>query len=262
MDRLQRFSEIKNYGLYYDRDYLKELSEFDLVIIEPLAHPKESIEFLKKNNTLVIGYISILEIDASSETLLLLKEEDYLTIDSERKMNSEYNNYIMDLRSKRWKSLLINKIGDLIANKHYDGIFLDTIADIEHFNFDSDLRKVLIAEYVKLLMELRKYFPDHIFIQNNGAGQIIESSAKLINGLMLENQDVSQKNTELNLKLTGLKEKNGIEIFILSEEGKRGKRSKRSNFNRLIETSKENDFLLYVAPHNYIGKVNSPINTR
>jgi endo-alpha-1,4-polygalactosaminidase (GH114 family) len=259
MDRLQRLKKINNYGLYYARDYLDELSEFDLVIVEPLAHNNKSIEFLNKRNTLVIGYVSILEIDSSSETLSLLEEEDYLTINSARQMNTAYNNYIMDLRSERWKLLLINKMGNLIENEHYDGIFLDTIADIEHFDFESGLREVLIAEYVKLLKELRKYFPKHIFIQNNGAGQIIDSSAKLINGLMLENQDISQKNTELNLKLTGLKEKNGIEIFILSEEGKRGK---GGNFNRLVETSKENDFLLYVAPHKYIGKVNSPINTR
>jgi len=257
MGRKDKFKKVNNYAVYYGNDSFDELSQFDLAIIEPGMYSDEDIDFLVKKNTLVIAYVSVLEINKSSEILNLLKEEDYLFNGREKVMNVAFDNYIMDLRSKRWQSLLMNNIGKLLTDKSFDGIFLDTIADIEYFNLDMNLRILLIEEYVKFLKELKKYFPDHIIIQNNGILQIIYKSADLVDGLMLENMDISKKNTGLVEDISNLLQKHDLRIFILYEDRNN---LKKNIFRDTLKLSKANNFLIYRASHEYVGKVNPPIN--
>lgn len=249
MDKTNKLKNIKNYAVYYGADFLKELSKFDLAIIEPKSHSDENIHKLIEADTLVIGYISLIELNQESEIVSLLSEEDFLSFGDEKIMNKEFGNYLVDLRSQAWKSIVFNNIGNLIMNRRFDGIFIDTVADIEFFGLDKNLRKIQIAEYVDFLKDLRKYFGDIIIIQNNGVGEIIHSSAELIDGLMIENPDIEKDDNSVVL-LNKIKKSYEVEIFVLFEESKNDLRDKN-----LINLSGENGFLVYKAPSNYVGGV-------
>lgn len=252
--------DIKNYTVYYGYDNFEELSNYDLVIIEPKGQSENNIKYMKINNTLVIGYISVLEIAKDCLEIRYLKNEDFLNINGERLVNDDYNNYIIDLRSKRWRNILIQKIGDLLLNKDFDGIFLDTISDIEFQEIPRELKDSLISAYINLLSDIKELFQECIIIQNNGILELVRYCGFLVDAIVWENPyiDDSHKNNlhYLNVRestlayIKLLKSQFHIELFILMN--KDYTLNNRELYEMMKNICNEANLLIYEAENNYL----------
>lgn len=245
---------IDNYAVYYGYDEAERLGEYDLVIVEPSGQDEKSLSFLKENNTLVIAYVSILEISEEYPEFKYLKDEDFITINGKRIVNSEFNNYLVNLNSKRYVSMLIHKIGDLILNKGYQGIFLDTVGDIEFEVIPEFIRKELIDELVKLLEIIKGMFPKCIIIQNNGTS-IIKYTIEYVDILMLENPDnnalkLSNDKGALANYIIDLKKTYDVKLFLLFEKDKIS--IYKSLLNEISSLYSNKDVLFYLSEKSYL----------
>lgn len=245
---------IDNYAVYYGYGRAEKLSEYDLVIVEPNGQDEKSLSFLKERNTLAIAYVSVLEINDNYPEFKYLKDEDFITINGKTVVNSEFNNYLINLNSKRYVSMLIHKIGDLILNKGFQGIFLDTVGDIEFEVIPEFIRESLINELVKLLEMIKDMFPQCIIIQNNGTN-IIKHTIKYVDMLMLENPNsnalkISNNNKAMVNYIIGLKNTYSIKLLLLFEE--ENVRMFESLFNEINSLCRNGDILFYLGKKNYL----------
>lgn len=242
------FKNIKNFSLYYGIGNSEELSKYDLTIVEPLGQNEISIKKMQDKGTLVIAYVSVVEIFEDFPSYKFLRDEDFLKIDNKRVRNKEFNTYLINLKSKRWISILMHHIGNLILNNNYDGIFLDTIADVEFDLFDEELQESLICGAVELITKIRELYEDIIIIQNNGVSKLIESTFEIIDGVCWENPNLWDVNNSdwieyITGKLSTLC-KNEMKVLLLYEE--KGYIAQEFNkINYVEKIAKINNFLIY-----------------
>lgn len=249
MSKRNIFNSCKNYSLYYGADNCESLSAYDAVIVEPQGQNKESINKMHAKGTLVIAYVSIMEIFEGFPSYKFLSEDDFIKIENKRVMNEDFNTFLVDLRSKRWNSILLHHIGDLILNRKYDGIFLDTIGDIEFSIFSRQLQEQFICEAVNLIIKIRELCDDIIIIQNNGLNKLIDATFKYVDGVCWENAmfgspDGADWLNHITHKLINLWNKERIKVLLLYEE-KDKKLQEYDSISYAEKLAEENEFLIY-----------------
>lgn len=268
MDRLAKFAAAKNYALYYGVGREEELSRFDVVIVEPAGQSGTSVRKMQDSGTLVLAYLSVMEIHPSTPEMKLLKSSDILIQDGCPLMNQEYGNYLVDLRSNRWVGLLLHRAGRLITHLGYDGLFLDTIGDVESSDYGSDLRDSLLLAAANIVRQLRAVFPGEIIVQNCGLEKLCSLTSGFINGICWENPPFEIEASRPWIKaivarLENLRESYGLKILLLLENSNEiGLRNSEVadgiNFQLAREIAISKKFLLYMAPLRYVNGVNLP----
>jgi endo-alpha-1,4-polygalactosaminidase (GH114 family) len=223
ISKRDQFKKVKNFFLYYGIGKAQEGSMFDVAIVEPQGQNKDSINTMQSKGTLVIAYISVMEIFQAFPYYKLLRDEDFLKMDNIPVMNKEFNTYLIDLKSQRWCAILTHHIGNLILNENYDGIFLDTIGDVEFPIFNEELQSELIYNATKLIMEIRSLYKDIIIIQNNGLNKLIHETAKFMDGVCFENprfcdDECADWMSHITNKLINLSNEEEIKVLLLYEE--------------------------------------------
>lgn len=214
-------------------------------MVEPLGHTVEGVRAMQAAGTVVLAYLSVMELAPGAPETRLLGDGDFLCRSGRRLRNEEYGNFLADLRSPRWRGLLLEKAARLLD--HYDGLFLDTVADVEHNAVGAVLRDTLPVAAASLLKELRTRWPDHVLVQNNGLGLLSSWTAPLIHGICWENPCIGQ--TFWVQRLRALQTEHGLKVFLLLEapEGQ--------DTGPAEAVAAANGFLLYAAPSRYLGAV-------
>lgn len=268
MQRKNRLLDAKNFIVYYGDGREHELSGFDLAVLEPGGHDKQSIQKLNQAGTLLLAYLSVVEVHPSSSEYSLLSESDILKISGQPMSNIEYGTYWADLRSNKWQDVLVHKAGRLL-NSGYDGIFLDTIGNIDSFELPPEHKASLVTSAVNLLQRLRKLFPNHLLIQNNGLESLYKYTSELIDGVCWENPPLGEPESRVLTEsiirnLVSMKELLGHKVLILIEDGEKTTDMRNTGTSALYDSAykivSENGFILYKAPRMYIGSINKPLN--
>jgi hypothetical protein len=248
----------KNYALYYGYGKVKELSHFDISIIDSKGLTVEEIHQLKVRNTIVITYLSIFEVSPTDAIFKELSYEDFWLIDGEPIKNEVYGTYLVSMHSEKWINYLLNEIQRQIVAQESDGLFLDTIGDVELLNLPKDLMRQQLDGVVKLLFALKMLYPYHLFIQNNGLEKVCQLTAPYIDGICWENPPIGLASSEgwvdvITDKLVTLKDKYNLKVFLLLEESVE---VERQAYEKARKFAKKNEFLLYNAPSKYVDGVN------
>lgn len=222
MDRRTRFREAKNFVIYYGAGKEEKLCRYDVAIIEPKGHTPRGVEVMKAGKCLSIGYLSVIEINPTDPRFRYLKEEDFIRCDGIREVNSIYGNYMADIRSKRWQDILMHECGRIIEGLGYDGIFLDTIGNVENPRIIKEYQNALISESIMFLHRLRDRYPEHIIIQNNAVEKLINYSTGIIDGICWENPPIGIKKSrlwmdEIIFRLNTVKETDNIKVLVVLE---------------------------------------------
>jgi len=223
-DRLERFRQAGSFAVYYGRGQSEILSQYDIAIVEPAGQNEQSLAALQAAGTLTIAYVSITEIPEYDPHIKMLRPSDYLNVNGSVVSNVEYRTALADLRSKNWVNLLFHRIGRLIRLADYDGIFMDTISNVEWTVLPAGVRAEQQAAAVEIVRHLRTLYPGHILLQNNGLETICEQTAPYINAVCWENPDFVSPETfrwheNVRLRLQRLARKHGIRVLALLEEG-------------------------------------------
>ena len=256
MKERSRFKEIYNYALYYGHGELEKLAQFQAAIVEPAAYQAADIAYLKSRNTLVIAYLSVMEMPPYDNTFQLLQPEDFIVDNGQYLKQEAYETYLLNVNSKHWRSLLFYKAGRLLLKEGYDGIFLDTIGDVENPKLPNP--SLYIQGAVEIVKELRAKFPEAILIQNNGLEIICTHTAPYLDGLVWENAPVGVAQSRvwvdrISEKINQLRDQYSLRILLLYEDAERSNRVTWAKRRRLVDT---NEYLIYTGLQHYLGEVN------
>lgn len=258
MTRKARLSSANTYALYYGCDKANLLTQYDIAIVEPSGHSKDSIQEIKLAGTLVIAYLSVMEIPQWSTDLGHLKSGDLLHLDGEPYLNQEFGNYWVDLRSSRWVDLLLAKAHHLLAEVGYDGLFLDTIGYVESRRLSPKLRTGLEMAATKLVKKLKRCFSEYLLIQNCGLDTLLMHTAEYLDGVCWENPPFNQHSSQMwvDRVLDSLEQQRRtyqLKVFLLVEETL----SNAQDFYIARKIAYEKQFLVYYAPSLYTSGVAS-----
>lgn len=265
MDKKDLFLKGKTFAVYYGRGRRENLADFDVVILEPSAWQQSDIMWIQQQNTLVLGYLSVMEISDWASEIELLEEEDFLRKDNTRLINPNFNNFLADMESSRWRSILMHKAARLLGSFGYDGLFLDTMGMAENTMLGEQVqRQVLaVAEFVK---ELKNTYAEHIIVQNYGIEKILPLTARHIDAACWENPPFENVDSKpwVDKMLNSLLEMNsthGLKIFLLCE--KEVTLNWQYMARRAAELTDNNpDFLYYLAPKDYVHGLNLPTHKK
>src|SRR5690606_35512053 len=92
---------------------------------------RESVDALHEAGALVLAYLSTTEVPDYDPYKPLLRDADFLTVNGARLQNPAYQTSVADLRSRIWINLLLHRTGVYLRQNGYDGLFLDTIGNVE-----------------------------------------------------------------------------------------------------------------------------------
>ncbi|HHK5535523.1 TPA: endo alpha-1,4 polygalactosaminidase [Bacillus mobilis] len=180
--------KVQSYKIYYgeaNKQVIEGLSKYDMVIIEPYAFTKEQIQQLKQSGTVVLGYVSVLELEAWHKREVL--ETDYYYRDGKKMKIEQWDTYIMNLADNHYRGIVVNKVKQQIIGKGIDGVLLDTVGDIDDYFYDQPAKQKQFREaYVNLLKEIKGLDSKLLLIQNWGFETIKTASLNFIHGVLWE----------------------------------------------------------------------------
>ena len=248
------FHEIQKFAVYYGPKNVMALGNYDCVIIEPSRFSDEDILRLKDRGTLVIGYVTVMEIGPiHKEQWAALREEDFLHRDGKRIEKADYNTFLLDLNSARWRSLLHQEVGRMLTQRGFDGIFLDTIGDVEDYGLPDSVSQIEAAS--DIVAGLRRWFPDAIIMQNNGLEVLCLHTAPYLDAITWENPPVSEKMSRawvrlIAERLDALARTHGVTIMTLYDRSEVLPRKEWILRRRFAD---EHGYLSYFAPTHYLS---------
>ncbi len=182
---------VKNYQVFYGHPtdaILKDMQNYDLVIIEPLHYTKAQIDLIQSRGTKVLGYISVMEVATWNTGLMSkLQAGDFFTRNGQRVHYPEWDSYLTNIASTHFQGLLLTEIQNQVIAKGIDGVFMDTVGDIdnEHLNNPTVLKQQRDG-LVNFLKQARAKYGDIAMVQNWGFDTLETSTAPYVDGIMWE----------------------------------------------------------------------------
>lgn len=260
-DRFSRWRQATSYAIYYGRDQWEQLSQYDVLVVEPLSQSPETVARLQRRGALVLAYFSVMETSCALPEGFRLATNDFLRYDNRPITNPEYGGHLMDLRSQRWQRLLMHRASTLLL-QGYDGLFLDTIGDVEDPQFTAMQQTELADSAALLVSRLRQANPGRLLVQNNGLGLLARRTATLLDGICWENPPRALRQPS---KIKGLLERmrhygggDQLRLLLLFEDtNSNDLRADQDSERELCQWATESGVLVYRAPRHYL-KVAAP----
>ncbi|MDM5250719.1 endo alpha-1,4 polygalactosaminidase [Lysinibacillus sp. G4S2] len=222
-----KLADVKDYKYYLDagNDKIgKEMAKIDLVIVEPIEMQQKYIDYAQKNGTLIYGYINAMEADKwNSELYSQLKEEDFYKDEHGEKMYfSEWDSYLMDMTSQHYQELLLEEIQKQIVQKGLDGVFLDTVGNINSYlpENEQEAQNKAMLSFIKAI---KQQYNGLSVAQNWGFQTLADYTAPYVDFIMWENFSydvVGEDEWSLDMmeQLVQIREKSGTQIMTIGFE--------------------------------------------
>jgi len=182
-------NKLENFIIYYEKlndSIIQKLSNYDLVIIEPRNATKKQIVKLKSAGVKVLGYTSIVEQNENNMEFISLRDAWFYKPNGDKMREEQWNSWYMDIREKGYQNFLFEQIYLHIENKELDGVFFDTVGDIDDSNWKENDKTEMRKEYTKFLERIKKNYKDLEIVQNWGLYTAKNYSYKFIDGLLWE----------------------------------------------------------------------------
>lgn len=181
---------VQQYMIYYGPitpKVLAGLKTYDMVIIEPQQITKEQVQELQLSETIVIGYLSLIESPVwNKKRMAAIEKWDYYLYKGNRIHLSEWDSYVMDIRNEHYIDVIMDEIVEQIRGKGINGIFIDTVGDIEEHIVDPVDANQMLGSYLDFLSKIKSFYPELYLIQNRGF-YVVEWSAPYLDGFLWEN---------------------------------------------------------------------------
>jgi hypothetical protein len=158
------------YGDFYPQD----VSGLDYVVVEPLVFNAADVAILKSQNKKVLAYISLGEVSAVASHYEKVKSETL-------QKNEIWNSYVLDISAPKTRAALMDLIVEHIADKGFDGLFLDNIDNYTIYGPTPEKKDALIS----FLKDVKLRFRESVLMQNAGL-LILDSTNEFIDIVAVE----------------------------------------------------------------------------
>lgn len=163
------------FGVCYAKVTPQQVSNYEMVIVEPDFYSKPEMDALRATGTKIIGYTTLGEIDSNRWYFPIMEARGFIGT------NQNWGSSYIDLSDSVNRSIILDKVIPEIVVKGVDGIFLDTIDAVAPYTERSDLEPFM----VQLIQEIRKRNPELIIIQNAGLF-LLEESSSYVDAVLVE----------------------------------------------------------------------------
>ncbi len=219
-------SKMKNYKIFYDspnKNILREMKNYDVVIIEPVYYSRQQVKAIQRAETKVYGYINAMEADRWNEALYTqMEENDFFHRRGSRVYYKQWDSYLMNMDEEHYRQVLMNEVTKQVHAKGCDGVFLDTVGNIddEHENEPEILRTQRAAMAV-FMQSIKEKHPQLAIIQNWGFDTLSTTTYPFVNGIMWEGFEYSaiagdEWAQQKIAKLKKLRKKHNIQVLTVS----------------------------------------------
>lgn len=237
---------VDSFQIFYgrpDQGKLEELAQQDAAIIEPTAFTEEHIAFLQKKDVLLFGYVSLMQLENWNTKLKQhVIPSDYWLQEGERLYVPDWDTYVMNIGEQHYRDVLMRKISTEVAGKQLDGIFFDTVDDLDYyFRNDPAAKKAMRAGYKQLLNEVKSAYPNLLIIQNRGFESYKAISRKKVDGILWEGfdkQDIENSDWAQDWRSYWKKEQRfgRVRVFTVVTDDASLQQSKRDHFPAFMRT--------------------------
>lgn len=224
--------------------------------MEPEGQTESDLKLMREANTLVLAYVSIMELGDFHPLFSRLEPDDFLVVHGKNVYKEAYRTYVLNLTSKRWRGLLLHHIGRLLLKAGYDGIFMDTIGDVESPELPAVERDGQMQAAAELVKDIRRAFPEHVLVQNNGLEALCTLTAPYLDGLCWENPPFARKESmdwchAVLERTLHLQTEFGLRVLLLHEENLLQTNPAAGVVAQT--TANKHHFLYYRAPTQYLS---------
>ena len=150
---------------YSDKAPIAAFKDYSFVVLDSDFYSKLVLESLVDNKKIVLGYISLGEIENHRWYYHKFKKEGILLQENKNWKGS----YYVDIRKKIWTKFVINYLVPDVIHKGFSGIFIDTMDNPSHLEdtFPYKFREMKTAA-INLIKTIRKHYPNIKIMLNRG----------------------------------------------------------------------------------------------
>lgn len=174
-------SSVRSYCLYYGWDGEEVLATYDLAIIAPEGHDADGLQRLRQHGTIPLAYVGVLETPMHQDAAM---PEGALTVAGKPWTNAAFGNWVLDPRSPVTRRRVL-RLGEQALALGCQGLFLDTLGDVEDPHLPPALRAELLPAAASLVAELRRCLPA-LLVQNWGLQHLLPLTTPMLDGVCWE----------------------------------------------------------------------------
>lgn len=242
--------ELKCVLLYYHHKPLPDdvLYAYDWVVLDadnPYMVVLKEKGFYQKKRAKLIGYMSVGEIETYRDYYKDLKKYSIGT-------NPMWNSLVADVRNKEYRKFLLDVVAKRIADRGFDGFFLDTL-DSYQLSAKKEEWKDFQDALVNFVKELRKRYPDKLIVLNRGF-EFIDRVKGDINGFLVESlfsgldakkryREISEEERRWLLNQLNRIKSYGIPVIVVDYADPKDKKKAKELVGKIAELG----FVPYVA---------------
>lgn len=247
----------RSYAVYYGKGPLSGLETFDMVILEPGGWTTPLLRQLQGQQVTTLAYLSVLEVPLWLHSRIHLEDNDYIHVEGKRWIKKPFDNWLARPDSRTWRLHLSNRL-DQLYRQGWDGIFLDTLGDVE----DEELGAIagwLAPATAELIHYIRVRFSDRIMIANNGLWRVVPLVTSYIDGVCWEGdltpEILKEPWSQAMIDFLGRSstEHGWVNLMLSQILGASSDALKR--LQRFYEEADRYGFLSYAAPGNYADAI-------
>ncbi len=166
---------IAPFGISYARVDPSEVSNYNMIIIEPDFYTPADIYTFKRQGPTVIAYVTLGEVDKYRWYYPDLEEIGFLGI------NENWDSPFLDLEDPETRKLMLDKVIPRIIEKGVDGLFLDTVDAVSPYTSRNHLAPYML----ELIRGIRERYPNIVIIQNAGLF-LLEETKDVVDAVAIE----------------------------------------------------------------------------
>lgn len=186
----QILEDVEEFKYYLDKgneSIAKKMKQMNLVIVEPIEMQQSYINSAQKSGTLVYGYINAMEGDKCNKELYnqLTEDDFYKDENGDRMYFEKWDSYMMDMTSIHYQDVLLQEIKKQVVDRELDGVFLDTVGNIDSFlpSVEQKEQNKALLDFIK---KAKEQFNNLSIAQNWGFNTLINYTAPYIDFIMWE----------------------------------------------------------------------------
>lgn len=179
-----------DFRIYYGKPsgaVLKKMAAYDVLVLEPSYYSAEQVRTIKKGGSKVFGYLSSTEVNQADRKMIdALNPDDYVYKNGKKVYFKEWGSYLIDISKPHTQEALRKRVREIADTKEFDGIFIDTVGNIEEQPAVSFAKEAMQDGYIDFLKKVKEEKPGVLLMQNRGFDTMRAGADRYVDAFLYE----------------------------------------------------------------------------